>query len=193
VSGGSGSGGSASGSGGHRGRLALALAATMALVACTSADRPTIQADEVPLPTPLRSWGASIAGTLAQLQAAVAASGARLDVAAGAYRPSEPASLLQLPRVVLRADLADSDDGYVVVYQAADRASAGARAAELAEYLGSGFGQTNYPADTQFSVALLDDTIIFSTWSSRRSDDPQRAASVFDAVATVGQPVEVSK
>ena len=178
---------------GPRRPVALALAGVPALAACSSADRPTIQADEVPLPTPLRTWGASVAATLEQLQAAVAASGTRLDVAVGAYRPSEPASLLQLPRVVLRADLADSDDGYVVVYQAVDRASAGVRAAELAEYLGSGFGQTNYPADTQFSVGLLDDTIIFSTWSSRRSDDPGRAAAVFDAVAGVGEPVEVSK
>jgi hypothetical protein len=178
---------------GPRRLAALAVAAMLALAACTSADRPTIQADEVPLPTPMRSWGASVAATVEQLQAAVAASGARLDTAVGAYRPSEPASLLQLPRLVLRADLADNDDGYVVVYQAPDRASASARATELAAYLGSGFGQTNYPADTQFSVSLLDDTIVFTTWSSRRSDDPTRAASVFDAIASVGEPVEVSK
>ena len=178
---------------GPRRLAALAMAAMLALAACASADRPTIQADEVPLPTPMRSWGPSVAATVEQLQAAVAASGARLDTAGSAYRPSEPASLLQLPRLVLRADLADNDDGYVVVYQAPDRASASARATELAAYLGSGFGQTNYPADTQFSVGLLDDTIVFTTWSSRRSDDPERAASVFDAIASVGEPVEVNK
>jgi hypothetical protein len=173
--------------------VALAVAAMLALVACSSADRPTIQADEVPLPTPMRSWGPSVATTVQRLQAAVAASGARLDTAVSAYRPSEPASLLQLPRVVLRANLADNDDGYVVVYQAADRASARARATELAAYLGSGFGQTNYPADTQFWVGLIDDTIVFTSWSSRRSDDPGRAASVFDAIASVGEPLEVIK
>ena len=46
---------------------------------------------------------------------------------------------------------------------------------ELASYLGSGFGQTNFVADTQFSVSTLADTIVFTTWSQRRSDDPARA------------------
>lgn len=173
--------------------LAVAAVAMLVSAACTSSDRPTIQADEVPLPTPMRSFGASVAATVRQLEEALVPEGTRLGVAAGAYRPSEPPSLLQLPRVVLRADLADTDDGFVVVYQAPDRASALTRSQELADYLGSGFGQTNYPADTQFSVGVLDDTIIFTTWSSRRSDDPERAASVFDAIADVGEPVAVNK
>jgi len=175
-------------------RLALVgAAATLLLSACTSLDRPTIQADKVLLPTPMRSYGASVAAAIDQLQDAVSAAGTRLEIPTGAYRPSEPQSLLQAPRVVMRADLADTDDGYVVIYQAADRGAAGQRGQELAEYLGSGFGQTNYSADTQFSVGVLDDTVIFTTWSSRRSDDPARAEAVFDAIAGVGQPVEVSK
>ncbi len=97
-----------------------------------------------------------------------------------------------MPRVVLRADLADSDDGFVVVYEVAD-GSARQRAEELADYLASGFGQTNYPADTQFSVGLLDDSVIFTSWSSRRSDDPARAEAVFDAIAAVGESIEVNK
>ena len=52
---------------------------------------------------------------------------------------------------------------------------------ELAGYLGSGFGQTNFVADTQFSVSTLEDTIVFTTWSQRRSDDPERAEAAFDA------------
>ena len=39
----------------------LSPVATLTLAACTSSDRPTVQADEVVLPTPLRSVDASIA------------------------------------------------------------------------------------------------------------------------------------
>ncbi len=173
--------------------LPLALAAVLALPACTSPDRPTVQADPVALPTPLQSFDASMAATIRELEVATALLGVRLDPAVGAYRPSEPASLLQLPRVVLRADLADTDVGFVVVYQADSPGLALDRAHDLADYLGSGFGQTNYTADTQFSVGVLDDTVVFTTWASGRSDDPASAQAVFDAVGTVGEPVEVNK
>jgi hypothetical protein len=171
----------------------LAASVLLIVAGCTSLDRPTVQADEVPLPTPLQSFDASVSATIGQLQTAVTAAGSRLTEPQSAYRPSEPASLLQLPRVVMRADLADADDGFVVIYETEGTAAAVDRAAELADYLGSGFGQTNYVADTQFSVATLADTVIFTTWSQRRSADPDRARAVFDAVATVGETVEVLK
>ncbi len=143
--------------------------------------------------TPLHSFDASMAATINALEAATSSVGVRLDTALGAYRPSEPASLLQMPRVVLRAELADTDDGFVVVYQADSRGLALDRAQELADYLGSGFGQTNFTADTQFSVGVLDDTVVFTTWSNGRSDDPELAQAVFDAIGTVGESVEVNK
>jgi hypothetical protein len=172
---------------------AVLLAAVLGVAACASPDRPTVQADEVPLPTPLRSYGTSVAVTLGALEAAVAGVGERLEVPARAFRPSEPEALLQTPRVVRRAALADLDDGYVVVYDAASVGEALRLADELADYLGSGFGQTNFVADTQFSVSTLEDTIIFTTWSQRSSDDPLRAEAVFEAMATVGSPVAVAK
>lgn len=175
-------------------RPALALLAlSLALAACTSADRPTVQADEVALPTPLRSFDASVAATISALEAALATAGERLEVPAAGYRPSEPEPLLQLPRVVRRVDLADIDDGYVVIYEAASTGDAQRLADELAGYLASGFGQTNFVADTQFSVSTLEDTVVFATWSRRRSDDPERAEAAFEAMATVGTPVEVNK
>ena len=176
----------------RRGLLAL-LALPLALAACASVDRPTVQADEVALPTPLRSFDASVAGTLAALESAVASVGERLEVPPGAYRPSEPEPLLQVPRVIRRVELADLDDGYVVVYEAESSGEAMRLADELAGYLESGFGQTNFVADSQFSVSTLEDTIVFTTWSKRRSDDPERAEAAFDALATVGTPVEISK
>jgi hypothetical protein len=174
-------------------RLFAVVGVVLLTGACSSAERPSVQGDTVALPTPMRSFDASVSVTISQLQAAMAAVGSRLDVAAAAYRPSEPQSLLQVPRAVMRADLADPDDGYLVIYEAADAAAAGQLAQGLAAYLGSGFGQTNYPADTQFSVALLDDTVVFSSWSAGRSSDPDRAEAVFDAIASVGMEVEVRK
>jgi hypothetical protein len=119
--------------------------------------------------------------------------GRRLDDSATAYRPSEPASLLQAPRVVLRADLADPDDGFVVIYETPDSDAAQERATELAAYLGSGFGQTNFGADTQFSVSVVGDTVVFTTWSRRRAADPEASEAVFAAIATVGEAVKVQK
>lgn len=95
--------------------------------------------------------------------------------------------------MVLRADLAEPDEGFVVVYQAADAPSALALGEELATYLSSGFGQTNYFADTQFSVAVRGDTVIFTTWSPRRAADAEKSGRVFDAIAAVGQAIEVRK
>lgn len=175
-------------------RLAVVLlGAALALSACTSADRPRVQAEEVPLATPLRSFDASVAATIDALERAVATVGERLVPPVGAYRPSEPAGLLQTARVIRRVDLADLDDGFVVVYQADSAGEAISLARALADYVGSGFGQTNYPADTQFSVSIRGDTIVFTTWSSRRSDDPARAEAVFEAVASVGTAVAVTK
>jgi hypothetical protein len=173
--------------------VAFALAATLALAACTSPDRPSVVPDQVELPTPMRSFDASVERTVEALEAALLASSERLGVPTGAYRPSEPASLLQTPRVIRRVELADPDDGFVVIYEAENRGAALERAAELADYVESGFGQTNFVADTQFSVSTLEDTVIFSTWSQRRSDDPERAQGAFDAIASVGTPIEISK
>jgi hypothetical protein len=175
-------------------RLGLAgVAGVMALVACTNVGRPSVQADQIALPTPLRSFDASVATTIDRLESALSAVGERLQTPARAFRPSEPPSLLQTPRVIKRADLADPDDGFVIIYESASRGAALVQAQALADYLGSGFGQSNYAADTQFSVSVLDDTVIFAAWSRSRSDEPERAESAFLAMATVGEAVDVER
>jgi hypothetical protein len=173
--------------------LALGLTAGLALTACASPDRPSIQAPEVALPTPMASFGVSVAATLRALEAAVGGAGERLELPLSPYRPSEPEALLQVPRVIRRAALAGPDDGYVVIYEAPSAAEASRLAGELAGYLGSGFGQTNFVADSQFSVSTLGETIIFTTWSPRGAADAARAEAVFSAVSAVGAAVEVRK
>ena len=171
----------------------LALTTVVVVLGCANADRPSVQADTVVLPTPLQSFDTSLSAVVGQLEAAVAPVGHRLAPEPRAYRPAEPQSLLQTPRAVLRADLADPDDGFVVVYQFADASAAAIGGRALADHLGSGFGQTNYVVDTQFSVRQMDDTVVFTSWSRGRSADPTQAEAVFDAVAGVGQEIEVRK
>jgi hypothetical protein len=170
---------------------ATALLLTVAVTGCASLDRPRAQGETVALPTPMRSFDASVAGTVSRLEEAVGLVGSRLEVPAAAYRPSEPQALLQVPRAVLRADLADPDEGFLVVYRAVDAPAAASLAAELADHLRSGLGQTNFPADTRFSVASVGDTVVFTTWSPGRSSDRERGEAVFEALASVGLPVEI--
>ena len=176
-----------------RSTVALSLAAVLALAACTSPDRPSVQAEDIELPTPMRSFDASVARSVAAIEQALTAAGERLVLPTSGYRPSEPQSLLELPRTIRRVDLADPDDGFVVIYEAESSGGAIELAQDLADYVESGFGQTNYVADTQFAVGTLEDTIIFTTWSRRRSDDPERAEAAFEAIATVGTPLEIDK
>ena len=173
--------------------LTLAMATVFIAAACTNPERPSVQSDTVLLPTPLRSFDASVSATIGLLQGAVGSIGSRLESSQRPYRPSEPRSLLQAPRVVMRADLADPDDGFVLIYDFDDPATARARGQELADYLGSGFGQTNFPVDAQFSVGTVDDTVVFTWWSRRRSAEPERAEAAFDAMAAVGERIEVRK
>lgn len=171
----------------------LLLAALLLVAACASPDRPTVQPDEVVMATPMQSFSVAVASAVSDIDAALAPVGVELGTPTAVYRPSEPESLIQMPRVVQRAGLSDPDDGYVVIYDAGSSSTAGQRADDMADYVSSGFGQTNYSADTQFAVSVLGETVIFTHWSPRRSDDADRAEAVFDAIAGVGTPIEVTK
>lgn len=173
--------------------VSLSLLVLLAVAACANPQRPSVQSDDVVLPTPMRTLEASVERSIAAVDTALVGVGERLTMPLAAYRPSEPPSLLQSPRTIRRVDLADADDGFVVIYQAPSTGAALELADDLATYLESGFGQTNYAADTQFAVSTLGDTIVFTTWSQRRSDDPERAEAAFDAIAGVGTPLEINK
>ncbi len=145
------------------------------------------------LPTPLASLSAQVQGTVTLVQNALVPTGLTLNPAVAPYRPSEPAGLTQTPRAVFQVSLADPDQGFVVIYELPDPATAAARGAEFASYLGSGFGQTNYPLDAQFSIGQVGSTLVL-TWVSRdRASNPDLAEAAFNAIASVGQPIPVLK
>lgn len=154
----------------------------------------TARSDPGPaLPTPQASLSTVITTTAAALTAALGAAGIPLFPPTTPARPSEPESLTQVPRAVLQAGVGDPNVGYVVIYQLADDNAATAAGKELAGYLSSGFGQTNFPVDTQFHVATLGPTVILTWWSREKAADDELAEAAFEAIATVGTEVPVVK
>ncbi len=174
--------------GGRAAALSLALATLLAACGGSQvADTPA------PVATPIPSLGTGLATTSQLVTDRLLAAGYQVAPPTVPYRPSEPASLTQATRTVLQVQGAGPDSGFVVVYQLPDSAQAATRATELASYLGSGFGQTNFPVDAQFSVAQLDSTVIMTWWSAARAEDADWAQGAFDVVRTIGQPYPVLK
>lgn len=179
--------------------LALALGLVLIVGACaTPASSPGASAlpsvgSTAGVATPALVPSADVAATAQQLSTALAALGLRLDLMNPPARPSEPGSLTQVSRSVYRIDLADPGTGVVVIYDLADATVAATSAKQLAGYLGSGFGQTNFPLDAQFSVTQVGPTVVMTWWAPSRSSDQKTAKAAFDAVASVGQAFPVTK
>lgn len=174
------------------GRAVLVAALVSVVLAACGGERP-IRVDPDPLPTPVASLGTALQGTVGLLTETLAVAGYQLAPPAGQYRPSEPASLTHVPRTVLQVMGPNPDQGYVVVYDLRTTAAAADQATELARYLGSGFGQTNFPVDAQFSVAQLGSTVILTWWSRERATEPDHLQGAFDVIRSVGQSVPVVK
>ncbi|MEA2621678.1 MAG: hypothetical protein QOH61_588 [Chloroflexota bacterium] len=178
-------------------RLRLGLAAVgavLALGACFApgpADQPGPGGPT--LPTPQASLSLQIQGTVALIREALRDAGLQLNPPIQPYRPSEPASLTTVPRAVLQESIPDLDQGFVVVYELTDAATATDRGKELAAYLGSGFGQTNFPLDAQFAIGQVGGTLVFTWWSAERASNRAVAEAGFNAVSSVGQPIPVIK
>lgn len=150
------------------------------------------------LPTSQASLSTQVDGTVSVVRQALAPLGLQIDSPVIPYRPSEPPGLSTAQRAVFQVGLAgagamDADQGYVVIYDLTDTATASDRGNELAAYLGSGFGQTNFPLDAQFAISQVGGTLVFTWWSANRASDDALAKSAFDAVAAVGQPIPVVK
>lgn len=167
-------------------------AASVVLGGCAGAESQPADVGQ-PLPTPQRSASTAVAGTVALVTNALGAAGFQAYPPVAAYRPSEPVSLTQVPRAVLQISSPDPDQGFVVIYDFATNNAAATAGAELADYVGSGFGQTNFPTDAQFSVAQVGSTVVFTWYSGARADDAATAQAAFEAVRAVGQPFDVVK
>jgi hypothetical protein len=143
--------------------------------------------------TPRASLSAEMAATSILLTDALALEGIRLDTPVLPVQPGEPATVSSAARALLQADVHDPDGGYVLIYEFADAATAATRAAEFADYLESGPGQVNFPIDTQFSLAQVGSTLVFTWWSAERSSDRALSERAFATMAAVGQAIPIVK
>jgi len=175
-------------------RIGFVALLALAITACAPASSGQ-QGGQPPTPrvTPQSSFSPQIEGTVALLRSALAARAMRLDPPIVPYRSGEPAALASVPRAVLQIDVGDPSGGYVVIYELPDGGTAATRGAEFADYLESGFGQTNYPLDAQFSLTQVGGTIVFTWWSAERAADRARAQAAFEAVGSVGQEIPIVK
>lgn len=144
---------------------------------------------------PSASQGApppEVAQTAAALESAFRAANLGFIRAPQPYQPSEPLDVRSVPRTVYQVVLPrDPGAGYVLIYAPGSAAAAGTVARSLASYLGSGFGQTNYPTDAQFAVSVYGPTVVFGWWSPGASTDPTNASAAFRVLQGFGTPVPV--
>jgi hypothetical protein len=174
--------------------LAVAVVAVAAAVGCAPpSSGQQGGAPPVPRITPQASLSAEMAATADLLTDALAAEGIRLDPPPVPTQPGEPSSLASAPRALLQADVHDPGAGYVLIYQLPDATTAAARGAEFADYLESGPGQVNFPLDTQFSLAQVGSTLVFTWWSREGSADRALAERAFDTIASIGAPIPIVK
>jgi hypothetical protein len=144
------------------------------------------------IPTPMQSPSSQVAATITALRAQLGTAYPLVQLSR-AYRPSEPESMLFVPRATLQVDLGAPDQNYVVIYEFTDVGTAAARGRDLATYLASGFGQTNYPPDAQFALSQFGDTLVFAWWSPQSSSAPPQARAAFELIGRFGQPIAVLK
>ncbi len=136
----------------------------------------------------------SAAGAAAQLthdRVALALEGASFQVQDPQvpFRTGETATLLATPRTLLQAVLpADPQHGYVVIYEFPDNNAADAAGREFWGYLHSGTGAIGYPADAQFVLRRMGQTLMFFPWSPTVSPDPS-VARLASVLAGLGSPV----
>lgn len=149
-------------------------------------------ASGAPAPASLVPVQGDVEQTAVALEAAYRQADLGFIRAQRAYRPSEPLALQSVPRTVYQVVLPqDPGAGYAVIYRAGDPAGAQTMAAELQQYLQSGFGQTNFPTDAQFAISVYGPTVVFGWYSPGASADPATAKKAFDVLRSFGQPVPV--
>ena len=136
---------------------------------------------------------AAEATTVTLLRRSLATGGFQLSPVNQPVQPAVPSVFATTPVVVYRIELADPDQGYILIYDFPAPSGAAAAAGALATFVGSGFGQTTYPLDAEFAVASLGADVVFAWWSPGRASDPAVTQAAMHLVAAVGTAVPVTK
>jgi hypothetical protein len=136
--------------------------------------------------------GAAAASTRSDVAAALSAVGLQVEDVATPFRPAEAPRVAAAPKLVIRAVIpGDPDHGRIVIYEFLSTPDATSAAQEQATYLASGVGRVQFTPDTQFTLRVVGQTVVFYYWAAANSPDPTRAAAVAAVLGTVGFEVAV--
>jgi len=136
--------------------------------------------------------GAAAASTRADIATALSAVGLQVEDVATPFRPAEAPRVAAAPRLVIRAVIpGDPDHGRIVIYEFLSTPDATTAAQEQATYLASGVGRVQFTPDTQFTLRVDGQTVVFYSWAAANASAPTRAAAVATALQTVGFEVAV--
>ena len=175
------------------GAFVLGVVLAAALTGCAPAASVS-SAAPISAPSQATALSAAVAETADRVAAALGSVGltaTALPPQPVAFRPGESPLLAAAPRLVLQALLpGDASHGFIVVYDFADDAAAGAAGAEMAAYLASGPGRIQFPNDARHVLRQVGPTLVFFTWSPAASPDP-KVAALAGALETLGTGIPI--
>lgn len=176
--------------GARRRHIGAAIALTLLVAACAAETGP---ASTFPPESfgPSQPVSAAVDLTRAELVRVLGTRNLVLDDAKVPYRPPEGPRFTAAPRVVYQVILPDDPrEGFIVVYDFADTATAADAAAEEAAYLASGPGRIQSAEGTRRVLRQVGSTIVSYTWVPAGAQDP-RAADIQAALETLGAPIDI--
>lgn len=152
--------------------------------------------EEVP-PTPAPSASQDVSGAIELARGAVESALRRLEIGLIVpnvpFRPAESTALIDVPRGVYQAVLADEPgNGYLAIYEFPDPAAAYEAGRAQAAWLGSGPGAVQNPPGTSHVLRQVGNTLVFYTY---RPDGPSgsRAVDVATGLESIGQGIDVPR
>jgi hypothetical protein len=178
---------------GRRGALAIAFAVfgTSALAGCGIGSPGEAAATPAPIPSQL------VSGTIELARSSVEGALRRLElgliVPPVAFRPAESAALIDVPRGIYQAVLAnDPESGFIAIYEFPDPAAAYEAGRAQADWLGSGPGAVQNPSGTSHVLRVIGNTLVVYSF---RPDGPsgERAVDVATALESIGQGLAIPR
>jgi hypothetical protein len=174
------------------GRLAAAALLIAALLSGCAAEVVAPSSPALPSVGAVATLSPAVALTRAELVRALGERSLVLADTRRPFRPPEAAELATVPRTVFEVTLPEApDDGFLVVYEFADPATAAEGGAVQAAWLASGPGRIQAgPSGTIHVLRLVGPTLVYWTWNPEGAADP-RTPDIQAALERLGIGVPV--
>jgi hypothetical protein len=170
---------------------AIAVMAGLIVGACsgsgTAAPQPPVEQSL----GPTRTVGPAVAQTRADLVRVLGTRNLVLQDSQAPFRPPEDARFTTTPRALYQVILPDApSEGFIVVYEFADAASASEAATAQAAYLASGPVKVQSPLGARHVLRLDGSTVVLYSWVPSGVSDP-RQPDIEAALELLGTGVAV--